>query len=71
VKAAHTPAVTFAVVRADGGWAVEVRTAGGIDLALFRSQRAKAVTAAGASTAGPAAVLRKRPGAAEDLYAFR
>jgi hypothetical protein len=38
------------------------------DLALFRSDRAKAVAVKDLSTTGTAAVSRKRPGAAEDLY---
>ena len=68
VKATRTVPLSFAVVEATGGWAVKVRGEHVDDLALFRSDRAKAVAVKDLSTTGTAAVSRKRPGAAEDLY---
>jgi hypothetical protein len=67
-KASGTVSPSFAVKEAAGGWGVEVRAAGAVDLVLFRSERATAVTVEGLSTTGTAALLRKRPTAGEDLY---
>jgi hypothetical protein len=56
-KSGLTP--SFRVLEAKGGWAVEVSTGVGTDVALFRSERSKSVTAAGLSTRGTAALVRK------------
>jgi hypothetical protein len=47
------------IIPAEGGWAVEVHGAEGTDVALFRAGAADAVSAAGVTTQGTAALLRR------------
>ena len=62
------PPPGFRVVSASGGWAVEVKSAHGTDLALFRSEHADSVNAEGTSTTGTAALLRSTDNGPATLY---
>jgi hypothetical protein len=62
------PPPGFRVVSASGGWAVEVKSAHGTDLALFRSEHADSVNAEGTSTTGTAALLRSTDSGPATLY---
>jgi uncharacterized protein DUF4962 len=53
------PVPSFRMIEAAGGWAVEVSTGAGTDVALFRSERSMSATVASFSTGGTAALLRK------------
>jgi Domain of unknown function (DUF4962) len=65
---ASTSALSFRVLEAEGGWAVEVTAAGRTDVALFRSDHAASVSAGGISSTGTAALYRKRGDAQPVLY---
>ena len=62
------PTPTFNVIKADGGWAVEVCLGNVTDLALFRSERSKQVEAMNWQTTSTAALVQQSPGKATTIY---
>jgi len=61
-------APSFRVLPAAGGWAVEVTSDGGTDLALFRAEGAASVSCGSAATDSSAALLRQSRGVPGVLY---
>jgi hypothetical protein len=69
-RAADTVAGAWSArtIAATGGWAVEVTGPDGVDVVMFRSERAARLSAAGAEVTGTAAWLRKPNRAAAALF---
>jgi hypothetical protein len=60
--------LSFRVIEAAGGWAVECTSGTAVDLVLFRSELARTVSAEGFQTTGTAALLRENAGLPNASY---
>ena len=67
-KGRNTVSPSFTVLKAMGGWAVEVRCGSATDLVLFRAERAPSAAIDDVSINGTAALLRKNGGLPATLY---
>ena len=64
----ETVPLSFRVVKATGGWAVEVRDGTATDLVLFRAERAQSVAVGDVSVTGTAALFRNSDDLPATLY---
>ena len=64
----ETVPLSFRVVKATGGWAVEVRDGTATDLVLFRAEQAQSVAVGDVRVTGTAALLRKSGDLPATLY---